>query len=608
MQGSEEYKDNPNAPHSPQASSGPLNLDEQVEEQSDLSYTTSQRDQLFMAAKNGNLRQVMILSGINPETYKVPQKPPEKQTPFTWPNGINILSDTCHTPMDNEQEYFSFTPFPILSAIDDEGRSVIHYASWGGYVQVMKFLLDHGVDMHSRDQYGQEAIHGASWEGHIPLIKYLRKQGVEVDTKDDAGRNPLHYASESGKLSVVKYYTSLHMWHLAGMADNSGKLPMHDAARTGQYEVVKHFVDDNRAIKDWPGDWEGCEPFHVAAAYGHVDIMKLFLKIDKTYLNRLNIKGDSCLHYAAGNYQFDVLLFLFSLNPSLDHFIRDATFLPAYLVNNIEYLFHKGLTTQHNKIVGLFTFINAFLNGGLLDIMSNSLLSIQHKEYVLAFGDNPYRVKDSLFTRDLAIEALQRSVKVLNEIIEEIEDLSFKMSLNKELVTQEDQERVSEFAKVDLTFVSKKWPSDKHVKYLCAKIYYSVITVRKNIDPSFDINKTKPFCNFIGELAMLSEDWKKISLGKSGWEPDDLKLVSVGNNSEDVKLVVPPEFKHLAGKKPSYLPVNIKPLDLHGLKRPDPDVAGAIGEFGELYRMFVYGHEPVDHHKLPELYCNEGLD
>lgn len=188
MQGSEEYKENPNTPYSPQASSTPPNLDEQIEEKTDLPYTIKQRDLLFAAAKNGNLRQVMILCDINPETYKVPQKPPEKQTPFTWPNGINILSDTCDTPMDNEKEYFPPTPFPILSATDDEGRSVIHYASWGGYVQVMKFLFDHGVDMHSRDQYGQEAIHGASWERHIPLIKYLRREGVQVDTKDDAGR------------------------------------------------------------------------------------------------------------------------------------------------------------------------------------------------------------------------------------------------------------------------------------------------------------------------------------------------------------------------------------------------------------------------------------
>lgn len=606
MQSSKEYGGNPNTPHSPQASSKPLDLEEQFEEKTDLSYTTKQINQLFIAAKNGNLRQVMILCGINPEKYKVPQKPPKKQTPFTWPNGVDVLSDTCDTPMDNEKEYFLPEPFPILSATDDEGRSAIHYAAWGGYVRVMEFLLAHGADIHAKDQYGQEAIHGASWQGHLPLIKYLRRQGVEVDTKDEAGRNPLHYASESGKLPTVKYYTSLHMWHLAGMPDNSGKMPIHDAARTGQYEVVKHFVDDKRAIKDWPGDCEGCEPFHLAAAYGHVDIMKLFLKIDKNYLNRTNLKGDSCFHYAVGNYQFDALLFLFSLNPALQKSIRDMTFLPAYLVNNIEYLFHKGLTTQHNKVCGLFTFINAFFNEGLLDIRSNSLVSIKHKGYVLSFGSNYYKVHSNLFTRDLAIEALRRSVEVLNDILEEMEDLSFKMSINDELVNEDDQERVKEFSKVDLTFVSKRWPSNKHIQYLCAKIYYSVITVRKNLDSSFDVDKTKPFCDVVGELAMLPEDWQHASLGRSAWEPDNLPLIAAGGDAEDFRLVVPPEFKpFLDGKKPRF-PVKTKPLDPHGLKRPDSDVAAAIPEFGAFNKMFN-GYESIDHHKLPELYGEEGL-
>jgi len=602
MKGSHQNRENPNAPYSPQNLSPNPDTSQQFEEKNNLSYTTQQRDHLFTAAKNGNLRQVMILCGINPETYKVPQKP----TPFTSTYGTNILSNTCDSPINNQIEQFQPDSFPILSATDNEGRSVVHYASWGGYVQVMKFLFTHGADMHSRDNYGQEAIHGASWEGHIPLIKFLRLQGVEPDTKDDAGRNPLHYAAESGKIDTVKYYTSLHMWHLAGMADNSGKLPMHDAARSGKYEVVKHFIDDNRAIKDWPGDVDGCEPFHVAAAYNHPDIMKLFLKIDKTYLNRTNLKGDSCFHYAVGNNAFDALLFLFSLNPALHHSIVDKSFLPAYLINNIEHLFHKGLTTQHNKVCGLFAFINAFFNEGLLDIRSNSLVSIKHKGYVLAFGKNPYKIKNDIFTRDLAIEALRRSVEVLNDLLEEMEELSFQMAINSELVEEEDQDRVNEFSKVDLSFVSKRWPSNKHIQYLCAKIYYSVIKVRKNLDSTFDINKTKPLFDVVGELAMYPEDWKDASLGRSPWIPQDLVMIPVGEGTEYVELVVPPEFKHLAGKKPRP-PLKVKPLDPHGLKRPDPDVAGAIHEFGEFDKMFTQGIKTIDHHKLPELYCDEGL-
>lgn len=73
----------------------------------------------------------------------------------------------------------------------------------------LRFLLQHGADVHLRDVQGASALHIASQEGWKESVSLLLEGGADVNAQDVAGRVPLHYASNFLKkdcLDMLKGY------------------------------------------------------------------------------------------------------------------------------------------------------------------------------------------------------------------------------------------------------------------------------------------------------------------------------------------------------------------------------------------------------------------
>ena len=90
---------------------------------------------------------------------------------------------------------------PLLN----EGGTPLHWASWNGRLEVVKFLVSIGCDKEARDNYGRTPLHCASSDGHHEIVKFLVSIGCDKEALDYSGRTPLHYASVYGHLEVVKY-------------------------------------------------------------------------------------------------------------------------------------------------------------------------------------------------------------------------------------------------------------------------------------------------------------------------------------------------------------------------------------------------------------------
>lgn len=67
----------------------------------------------------------------------------------------------------------------------------------------MLFLLDRGADVHVREPTGKSLLHSAAVNGHPDIAQVLLEHAVEVNSRNNDGSTPLHFASE-GELEVLR--------------------------------------------------------------------------------------------------------------------------------------------------------------------------------------------------------------------------------------------------------------------------------------------------------------------------------------------------------------------------------------------------------------------
>ena len=90
-------------------------------------------------------------------------------------------------------------PEDVNSWSADDGLTPWHLASQEGHVEVVRFLVEHGVDAAAQDQCGRTPLHRASERGHLGLARFLIEHGTNINiaAQDNDGSTPLHRASSS---------------------------------------------------------------------------------------------------------------------------------------------------------------------------------------------------------------------------------------------------------------------------------------------------------------------------------------------------------------------------------------------------------------------------
>lgn len=85
-----------------------------------------------------------------------------------------------------------------LKAGDGKGRSAIHLISYYGEVDLIRALIERGVDINLQPEGGGlSALHWSIYNGHVALMRFLLAHGADVNIQAGgiyARRAPLHYA------------------------------------------------------------------------------------------------------------------------------------------------------------------------------------------------------------------------------------------------------------------------------------------------------------------------------------------------------------------------------------------------------------------------------
>src|SRR5260370_23561256 len=81
----------------------------------------------------------------------------------------------------------------------------LHAVAEEVHIDVLKSLLERGVDVNSRNVSGQTPLDRAAEKGKVDVVRLLIERGGEVNSRNKRGQTPLHEASEYGHLEVSLY-------------------------------------------------------------------------------------------------------------------------------------------------------------------------------------------------------------------------------------------------------------------------------------------------------------------------------------------------------------------------------------------------------------------
>ncbi|KAH9025094.1 ankyrin repeat-containing domain protein [Lactarius pseudohatsudake] len=120
-----------------------------------------------------------------------------------------------------------------LGIRDDSNRTLLHAASEGGYVDIVKWLFDHSIPANSQQDYPETPLYLTEANGH-------QGHGITVDVADDTDHTPLHLASQGGYSEVVQ-------WLLMRGADvtirnRTYRTPLHLASYSRDAETVQLLI------------------------------------------------------------------------------------------------------------------------------------------------------------------------------------------------------------------------------------------------------------------------------------------------------------------------------------------------------------------------------
>lgn len=128
---------------------------------------------------------------------------------------INARSKTGHSPISQAIRNGHLSIVKILSKngaytdnVLSSGRwTALHVASYYGQIDVLKYLIGHGMEVDAKEIHGATPLYLACQEGHIDTVKYLLSNGADRYITVE-GNTLLHAALEKYNRRVTEYLIS----------------------------------------------------------------------------------------------------------------------------------------------------------------------------------------------------------------------------------------------------------------------------------------------------------------------------------------------------------------------------------------------------------------
>jgi ankyrin repeat protein len=92
-----------------------------------------------------------------------------------------------------------------IDDVDGEGHTALHLAAQKGLVDVVSYLLDHGVNINERshNRYGVTALQDAALEGQVETVRLLLDRGADPNVVGTFGYTALDDARDNAAIAAL---------------------------------------------------------------------------------------------------------------------------------------------------------------------------------------------------------------------------------------------------------------------------------------------------------------------------------------------------------------------------------------------------------------------
>ena len=150
-------------------------------------------------------------------------------------------------------------------------------------IDLVRQLLDNGIDINVRDDTGNTTLARASLNGHIEIVKLLLDRGADINSIDENGWTSLMLASSNRYTEIVKLL--LEKGADPNIQDQDGNTALIDASHIGDIENVELLLEKG-ADYNIP-DIDGMTALMIALDEGHTGIVDLL----KRHINATKIQS-----------------------------------------------------------------------------------------------------------------------------------------------------------------------------------------------------------------------------------------------------------------------------------------------------------------------------
>ncbi|KAB7494001.1 26S proteasome non-ATPase regulatory subunit 10 [Armadillidium nasatum] len=91
----------------------------------------------------------------------------------------------------------------LLTAVDDSGRQLLHWAAVGGHEELCSLLIEHGAIVDARDDSGWTPLIAAASAGRTLVVRLLIGRGADLNATNNGGHSALQYSASKDHVEDV---------------------------------------------------------------------------------------------------------------------------------------------------------------------------------------------------------------------------------------------------------------------------------------------------------------------------------------------------------------------------------------------------------------------
>jgi ankyrin repeat protein/L-ascorbate metabolism protein UlaG (beta-lactamase superfamily) len=272
----------------------------------------------------------------------------------------------------------------LLDSKDETGYSLLHLAAYRGYMDIVQYLVENGMDTNVRSGGNSTPLHGAGVYGHLKVVKYLIENGAEIDTPNQGGFTPLLSSAAGGQGYTVHYLIGKGADVNAKTQQGINALMIASQNSESDVDFAKSLINLGLSVDEV--DNYGRQAISIAASTNRADLIELYVEHGAD-VNFTPEDGWSPLLYSVARQSKEATFKLIELGADV-HVVNSSGFSLFYLavkegdLEVVGRLIEKGIDINLQETNFGYSPLNFASIGGNIDIVN--LLLESNADYMLA--------------------------------------------------------------------------------------------------------------------------------------------------------------------------------------------------------------------------------